>query len=109
MFNGHKVFPTFIEDVLGKHPDVISCAVVGVTDRSHAQGKSVHAVVQLKKTNRSQEEVKKELYDLMGAEIESSVIPKTLEFVDSMPHTGMGKIDYLKLAKDYDAKLDEAI
>ena len=109
MFNGHKVFPTFIEDVLGKHPDVISCAVVGVTDRSHAQGKSVHAVVQLKKTNRSQEEVKKELYDLMGAEIESSVIPKTLAFVDSMPHTGMGKIDYLKLAKDYDAKLDEAI
>lgn len=109
MFNGHKVFPTFIEDVLGKHPDVISCAVVGVTDRSHAQGKSVHAVVQLKKTSRSQEEVKKELYDLMGAEIESSVIPKTLEFVDNMPHTGMGKIDYLKLAHDYDAKLDEAI
>ena len=109
MFNGHKVFPTFIEDVLGKHPDVMSCAVVGVTDREHAQGKSVHAVVQLKNTHRSQEEVKEELYELMRGEIESSVIPKTLEFVDEMPHTGMGKIDYLKLAKDYDEKLNEAI
>ena len=103
MFNGHKVFPTFIEDVLGKHPDVMSCAVVGVTDREHAQGKSVHAVIQLKNHERTQEEVQAELYDLMGQEIESSVIPKTMQFVDEMPHTGMGKIDYLKLEKDYDA------
>ena len=109
MFNGHKVFPTFIEDVLGKHPDVMSCAVVGVNDRDHAQGKSVHAVVQLRDAQRSQEEVKEELYELMRGEIESSVIPKTLEFVDEMPHTGMGKIDYLKLAKDYDERMAQAI
>ena len=108
MFNGHKVFPTFIEDVLGKHPDVMSCAVVGVKDREHAQGKSVHAAVQLKDASRSKEEIKAELYALMNDEIEKSVIPKTLEFVDEMPHTGMGKIDYLKLAKDYDAKTSQA-
>lgn len=106
MFNGHKVFPTFIEDVLGKHEDVMSCAVVGVTDREHAQGKSVHAVIQLKDKSRNEESVKAELYDLMGAEIESSVIPKTMEFVDEMPHTGMGKIDYLRLEKEYDAKTE---
>ena len=102
MYNGHKCFPAPIEGALGKHPDVMSCAVVGVTDREHAQGKSIHAVIQLKDKSRDPETVKKELYDLMGAEIESSVIPKTMEFVDEMPHTGMGTIDYLKLAKDYD-------
>ena len=107
MFNGHKVFPTFIEDVLGKHPDVMSCAVVGVNDREHAQGKSVHAVIQRKDKSRPEAEVKKELYELMGAEVEASVIPKTMEFLDEMPHTGMGKIDYLKLAKDYDRKMDD--
>ena len=106
MHNGHKIFPTFIENVLGKHPDVISCAVVGVQDREHAQGQSSHAVVQLKHTGRPVSEVKEELYELMNAEIESSVIPKTMQFVDDMPHTGMGKIDYMKLAKDYDAELD---
>ena len=108
MHNGHKIFPTFIENVLGKHPDVISCAVVGVRDRDHAQGQSSHAVVQLKQTGRPVVEVKQELYDLMDAEIESSVIPKTMEFLDEMPHTGMGKIDYLKLARDYDANMDAA-
>ncbi len=107
MHNGHKVFPTFIEDVIGQHPDVMSCAVVGVTDREHAQGKSVHAAVQLKDKERPPEEIRQELYELMNGVIEKSVIPKTMEFVDEMPHTGMGKIDYLKLAKDYDRKMDD--
>ena len=26
--------------------------------------------------------------------------------MDELPHTGMGKIDYRKLAKDYDDRLD---
>ena len=106
MFNGHKVFPTFIEDVLGHHPDVMSCAVVGVKDREHAQGSSVHAVIQLRDKSRSEEAVRKELYERMDAEVEASVIPKTMEFVEEMPHTGMGKIDYRKLSKDYDARMD---
>ena len=86
----------------------MSCAVVGVTDREHAQGKSVHAVVQLKNKERGEGEVQAELYDLMGQEIESSVIPKTMQFVEEMPHTGMGKIDYRKLEKDYDALTEPA-
>ena len=86
----------------------MSCAVVGVTDREHAQGKSVHAVVQLKSDERTQEDVQAELYDLMGQEIEKSVIPKTMQFVSEMPHTGMGKIDYRRLEKDYDAMTETA-
>ena len=42
----------------------------------------------------------------MEAEIEKRGIPADVVFLDEMPHTGMGKIDYLKLAKDYDAKMD---
>ena len=103
-FDGHKVFPAYIEGVIGGHPDVMSCAVVGVKDREHAQGQAVHAVVQLK--SRSEAEVRPELDEIMQKEIEKRGIPASIEFVDAMPHTGMGKIDYLKLAKDYDAKLD---
>ena len=106
MHNGHKVFPTHIESVLGKHKDVLSCAVVGVKDRLHAQGQKVHAVVQLK-AEAVRSDIEAELKKLMDDEIEASVIPDTIQFVDDMPHTGMGKIDYLKLAKDYDAKQDE--
>jgi DNA-directed RNA polymerase subunit beta' len=44
--------------------------------------------------------------DDMADEIEKRGIPASVEFVTEMPHTGMGKIDYLKLAKDYDARMD---
>ena len=44
----------------------------------------------------------------MQDEIEKRGIPSSVEFVSEMPHTGMGKIDYLKLAKDYDARMDSA-
>ncbi len=103
-FDGHKVFPAYIEGVIGSHPDVISCAVVGVKDREHAQGQAVHAVVQLK--NRSEAEVRPELDEIMKKEIEARGIPASVEFVTEMPYTGMGKIDYRKLAVDYDKRMD---
>ena len=105
-FDGHKVFPVYIEGVIGSHPDVLSCAVVGVKDREHAQGQAVHAVVQLK--SRTETEVRPELEAIMKKEIEARGIPSSIDFVDEMPHTGMGKIDYLKLAKDFDARMDTA-
>ena len=105
-FDGHKVFPVYIEGVIGSHPDVMSCAVVGVKDREHAQGQAVHAVVQLK--SRSEAEVRPELEAMMKKEIEARGIPSSIDFVNDMPHTGMGKIDYRKLAKDFDARLNAA-
>ena len=105
-FDGHKVFPVYIEGVIGSHPDVMSCAVVGVKDREHAQGQAVHAVVQLK--SRTEAEVRPELEAMMKKEIEARGIPSSIDFVNDMPHTGMGKIDYRKLAKDFDARLNAA-
>ena len=105
-FDGHKVFPAYIEGVIGGHPDVMSCAVVGVKDRAHAQGQAVHAVVQLK--NRTEAEVRPELDEIMVKEIEKRGIPSSVEFVTEMPHTGMGKIDYRKLAEDFDKRMDAA-
>ena len=105
-FDGHKVFPAYIEGVIGSHPDVMSCAVVGVKDREHAQGQAVHAVVQLK--NRTEAEVRPELDAIMVKEIEERGIPSSVDFVTEMPHTGMGKIDYRKLAADFDARMDAA-
>ena len=51
-------------------------------------------------------EVRPELEKLMVDEIEARGVPSSIDFVTEMPHTGMGKIDYLKLAKDYDARMD---
>jgi len=98
LFNGHKIFPTHIEGVLGKHPRVISCAVVGVEDREHAQGQLTVAFVETDVTSR---ELKNELFELCRAELEGPAKPYDIVFVSGMPYTGMGKIDYLKLADSY--------
>ncbi len=102
LFNGHKIFPTHIESVLGRHSGVSSCAVVGVNDTQHAQGQLTLAVIETKETSlEKRTAIKNELYEMCRQELEGSAKPYDIIFVDSMPHTGMGKIDYLKLADDY--------
>ena len=102
LFNGHKIFPTHIESVLGHHPMVTSCAVVGVNDTGHAQGQLTLAVVETKAEGiENRTALKAELYDMCKKEIEALAKPHDIIFVDDMPHTGMGKIDYLSLAEDY--------
>lgn len=102
LFNGHKIFPTHIESVLGHHPMVASCAVVGVNDTAHAQGQLTLAVIEAKEQALEKlTALKNELYEICRQELEGPAKPYDIIFVASMPHTGMGKIDYLKLAEDY--------
>lgn len=81
---------------------VSSCAVVGVNDTTHAQGQLTLAVIETSETSlEKQLAIKNELYEMCRQELEGPAKPYDVIFIDSMPHTGMGKIDYLKLAEDY--------
>ena len=102
-FDGHKVYPTHIESVMGGYADVQSCAVVGVKDHGHAQGMLPLAVVELRKgCMHDSDFVLKELEELCVKELEERGRPFKITFISEMPHTGMGKIDYFKLADDYE-------
>ena len=102
-FDGHKLFPAYIESVLGSHESVTSCAVVGIKDLEHAQGMLPLAVVESNVDDElGLERVKTELYKLCETELERTASPYDIVFVEAMPHTGMGKIDYAKLAEDYE-------
>lgn len=104
LFNGHKIFPTHIESVLGKHPLVSSCAVVGVKDIGHAQGQLTLAVIETSAEGIEKlTALKNELYEMCREELEGPAKPYDIQFVKEMPHTGMGKIDYLRLAEDYNS------
>lgn len=108
LFNGHKIFPTHIESVLGKHGKVRSCAVVGIKDRDHAQGQLTLAVVETDVRNDELlSAIRHELYELCEQELEGPARPYEICFTEAMPYTGMGKIDYKKLADDYDARCVE--
>ena len=106
LFNGHKVFPTQIEHVMGKHESVYSCAAVGVKDRRNAQGQRPLAVVQLC-DGADKEKVRKELMDSFNNDLDFSSIPFDIWFTDKMPRTGMDKIAYGQLVDDYEAMIDQ--
>ena len=107
-FDGHKIFPVQIESIIGMHEAVQSCAVVGVNDSEHAQGMQALAVVKLRQ-GADETAVREELKKKMEAELEDRGRPKFLHFVEEMPLAGMGKIDYNKLAADFNAFINTNI
>ena len=101
MFDGHKVFPTQLENTIGKHQGVISCAVVGVQDPSKNQGQMPVGIIKIK-DGLDAEQVIQEVTETIQKEVEVRSWLSDLITVEDMPHTGMGKIDYKKLAEDYE-------
>lgn len=100
-FDGHKIFPTQIEGIIGEHKSVMSCAVVGVKDAYHAQGMEAVAYVELHE-NTDEVTARRELEEIFRDSLEDRGRPIDLIFIDSMPHSGMGKIDYAKLSAQYE-------
>ena len=85
----------------GKHQGVISCAVVGVQDPSKNQGQMPVGMIQIK-DGLDAEQVIQDVTETIQKEVEVRSWLSDLVAVKEMPHTGMGKIDYKKLAEDYE-------
>jgi fatty-acyl-CoA synthase len=85
---GFNVFPREVEDVLSQHPAVAGAAVIGVPDEKW--GEAVKALVVLKPGAAATEaELIKLVRDAKGA----VQTPKSIEFVEELPVTGLGKLD----------------
>ncbi len=83
-----NVFSKPVEDVLAAHPQVRVAAVIGVPDAQ--LGEAVYAYVITAPHATVTED---ELRALVTAELSGYQAPRTVEFVDSLPLTGMGKVD----------------
>lgn len=84
---GHRVSPLEIEEVLGKHPDVVEAAVVGVPDE--LGGEAAHAfVVRRPGAQTTEAELKRHCRDALPA----LKVPKGFTFAESLPRTHVGKL-----------------
>jgi fatty-acyl-CoA synthase len=93
---GFNVFPREVEDVLTRHPEVAAAAVIGVPDGKW--GEAVKAVVVRKPgTSVSAEALMALVRDAKGV----VQTPKTIDFVDALPVTGLGKPDKKALRARY--------
>jgi fatty-acyl-CoA synthase len=101
---GFNVYPREIEDVLGSHPAVASCAVIGLP---HAYwGEAVSAVVVLR---AGEQPCADSLQTLVREKKGSAHVPKSIEFVEALPLTPAGKIDKKALRAGYLSRSDTLV
>ncbi|WP_019873338.1 AMP-binding protein [Sporichthya polymorpha] len=101
---GYNVYPTELEKVISAHPAVAQCAVIGVPDTKW--GEAVKAVVVVRSGMAVGPET---LIDLVRQEKGSVQAPKSVDFVDAIPVTGVGKPDKKTLRARYWADHDRAV
>ena len=96
--DGFKVFPTMIENALSMHPAVWGCSVVSCADKDHFQGRLPFAFIQLDPScHKKKRQVVQELRQLCQEELPEYVQPVGYKFVDTLPYTPVGKVDYRAL------------
>ena len=84
---GLNVFPIEIERVIWSHPAVQDCAVIGVPDEKW--GEAVKAVVELMPGRQVSGDA---LIALCKRELSPYKAPKTVEFWEELPRSGVGKV-----------------
>jgi acyl-CoA synthetase (AMP-forming)/AMP-acid ligase II len=84
---GFNVFSSEVEGAINSHPAVQDCAVVGVPDDKW--GEAVKAVVEL---NPGASVSAEELITLCKDRLGSVKAPKTVEFIDKLPRSSVGKV-----------------
>ncbi len=88
---GHRLSTGGMEEVLAKHPDVAECAVVGVADSFKGQLPVGFLVLKLGVT-KSNQEIVKEVVQMVRDQIGAVAAFKTAVVVERLPKTRSGKI-----------------
>jgi acyl-CoA synthetase (AMP-forming)/AMP-acid ligase II len=93
---GENVYPKEVEDVIYEHPSVLEVAVVGVPDDKWVE--AVKAVIVLKPGEQVSE---KEIIEHCKKKIGGYKCPRSVDFVDKLPKTGLEKISRTEVKKRY--------
>ena len=93
---GENIYPAEIEEVLFQHPKILECAVLGVHDEKW--GESVKAVVVCKPGEQLSEQ---EVIDYCKSHLASYKKPRSVDFVESLPHSALGKVLKRVLREQY--------
>ncbi len=90
--SGYKVYSTYVESILTKHPSIDLIAIVGVPDPDRPGSEIVKAFVSLGADMTPTEEVKADIIKFADDNLSKYENPKQWEFRDQLPLTTVGKV-----------------
>lgn len=90
--SGFKVFTRELDDVLIQHPDVDLAATIGYPDPDRPGSERVAAAIVLKPGVEKSDAEKEKLLEYLRENVAPYKVPKTVEFMDELPTSGVGKI-----------------
>lgn len=91
-----NVYPAEIEAVLGGHPDIVECAVIGIPDQKW--GETVKAVVVRRADSTLTEAA---LIEWMRDKVAGYKRPRSVDFLDKLPRNASGKLLKRTLREPY--------
>ena len=92
--SGFKVWPSEVESLMYRHPAVLEACVIGAPD-GH-RGQTVKAVLVLRPEFRGAIDAEA-LIDWCREQMAAYKVPRIIAFVDSLPKSGSGKIQWREL------------
>ena len=95
--NGYNVFPLELENIIEGCPLVDRCCVLGIPDKERVE--LVKAFIVLKSNVDRSEETKESIKEYCKTRIARYAMPRKMEFLDELPKTKIGKVDYNQLLK----------
>lgn len=99
--SGFKVWPTEVESILYKHPDIQQACVIGVADEKRGETPKAFVVLQPNSKGKVTEE---EIIEWSKTQMATYKYPRIVEFRESLPVSGTGKILWRVLQEEEKAK-----
>lgn len=84
--SGFNVYPNEVEEVISSHPEIVECAMVGVSDEHSGEAVKVFAV------RRNSTLTEAALREYAKAQLTAYKVPKHIEFRERLPKSNVGKI-----------------
>ena len=99
---GFNVYPSALENIIESHESVLISCVIGVPDELKVQ--CPKAFIILKDGIEPTEEIKNSIIKHCEKKIVKYAMPKEFEYRKELPRTMIGKVAYLELEKEEEAK-----
>ena len=97
-FDGTKISPFSIEQILSGCPVIARCMVTAIRDKDHSHGMCARVLIVLRE-GTDQKSARTEIDKFVKENLGQHMVPKEIIFVEKLPYTKMGKLDYFAAAQ----------